>query len=149
MKKVAVFGSREGVHPQDVALAVNALYETLGNFILVSGGGPNGSVNFVAETTALEIGIPVISFRPKQARDYGVDPVFHVEEWRLHRGNGTVVVHNEPTWADWMSAANFRSMLMAERAEQGVAFQANDSRGTAHEIWLFEQAGKPLHVEKR
>lgn len=149
MRKLAIFGSREGVHPQDVVLAVNQAYEAQGNFILVSGGGPQGSVNFVAETTALEIGLPVISFRPAKRRDYNDYPAYGVDEWRLHRGSGTVIAHDEPTWADWQSAAQFRSMLMAERAERGLAFHAKGSRGTEFELHLFEIAGKFVHVETR
>lgn len=146
MKKIAVIGSRQGVSPQDVALKVNSLYEEHGTFILVSGGGPEGSVNFVAEKTAQEFGFPVISFRPVRLKDYGFDPQYGVEEWRLHRGAGTIIPHNDPSWKDWQSAANWRSMLIAERAQAAVVFHHANSRGTAFEIELFEQADKPYDV---
>lgn len=145
MKKIAVIGSREGVSEQNVALKVNELYGKHGAFILVSGGGEPGSVNFVAEQTALAFGLAVISFRPTRIADYNFDPQYAAVEWRLHRGSGTTIQH-EPTWADWKSAANFRSMLIAERADEAVAFHHNASRGTAFEIELFDKAEKPIDV---
>lgn len=146
MKKIAVIGSREGVNAQDVALKVNELFNEHGAYILVSGGGEPGSVNFVAEQTALGFGLAVISFRPTRLADYhSIDPQFAAIEWRLHRGSGTTIQH-EPTWADWTSAANFRSMLIAERAEEAVAFHHDKSRGTAFEIELFGKADKAVEV---
>lgn len=146
VKKIAVIGSRSGINPQSVALKINELYAEHGAFILVSGGGNPGSVNFVAEQTAIEFGIPMISFRPKRLPDYGVDAQYGVDEWRIHRSAGTVIRIAEPAWADWKSAAQYRSLLIVERASEAVAFHHNDSRGTAFEIEMFEKAGKPVEV---
>jgi hypothetical protein len=145
VKKHAVIGSREGAPLQEVALHVNKIFETEGAFILVSGGGPVGSVNHMAEHTALALGCPVISFRATQIEDYNFDHQFIAEEWRLHRGAGTVVKH-EPSFADWKSAAQYRSALIVERAQTATAFHYGQSRGTAFEIELFEMAGKPVEV---
>lgn len=129
-------------------LAVNRIFDAEGGpFILVSGGGPQGSVNFVAEQTAMEFGLPVISFRPVRLKDYGYDPQYGVKEWRLHKGQGTIIDH-EPTFADWQSAANYRSMLIAERASAAEVLQFNKSRGTQFEIELFQAAGKPVNVKE-
>lgn len=148
MKKIAVFGSRDWPRLQDVALKVNALYEEHGMFILVSGGATGAS--HVAEQTALEFGMPVVSFRPVRLADFGVDfgvdEQYGVDEWRLFRGKGDIVHHHEPSWADWSSAAGYRSMLMAERAEFGYAFWDGHSHGTGHEIALFEAVNKSVEV---
>lgn len=144
MKKIAVFGSREWPRLQDVALKVNELFEKHGEFILVSGGATGAST--VAEQTGMEFGMPVISFRPVQLAPVGFDPQYGVDEWRLYRGSGKIVNHYDPTWADWSSAAGFRSMLMAERADFGYAFWDGHSAGTGHEIGLFETANKSLEV---
>lgn len=148
MIKHAVIGSREGVAPQTVSLKVSELFEKHGEFILVSGGGPNGSVNFVAEQTALEFGIPVLSFRPKRLPDYNFDPQYGVEEWRLHRGKGNVILH-DISFADWSSAAHYRSLLIVERAAEATALRnAGWSPGTDFEIEMFTNAGKPVEVVK-
>lgn len=149
MRKIAVLGSRNWPRMQDVALKVNEIYNAEGGqYILVSGGGPEGSTNFVAEATAAEFGLPIVSFRPVQLPPVGTDEVYGVDEWRLFRGRGEIVHHHEPTWADWQSAAGFRSMLAVERAEAGVIFWDGYSRGAAEEIDYFEASGKPYEVVK-
>ena len=133
---------------QRVALKVNELYSQLGEFILVSGGGNAGSVNFTAEQTALELGLPVLSFRPKKLPDYHGEPQYGVEEWRLHRGKGNVILH-DISFADWKSAAQYRSLLIVERAGQATAIrQAGWSPGTDFEVEMFGHAGKPVEVIK-
>lgn len=142
MKKIALVGSRTWADPQAVALKVNDLYSEHGEFMVISGGA-DGACQ-VAETTAMEFGFPVISFRPVKIDDerYGVD------EWRLHKGQGKVV-RDPGTWADWKSAAFFRSMLIAERARDGaVAFWDGFSYGTAFEIDLFRAAGVEPEIIK-
>jgi hypothetical protein len=144
VKKIAVFGSRDWPRPQDVALKVNALYEEHGMFILVSGGATGAS--HVAEQTALEFGMPVVSFRPVRLADFGVDEQYGVDEWRLFRGKGDIVHHHEPSWADWRSAAGYRSLLAVERADEGVVFWDGRSRGAAEEVDYFAAAEKPCEV---
>jgi hypothetical protein len=148
MKKIAVFGSQSWQDQQVVADRIDALYQEHGRFVLVSGGA-KGASKF-AEAAALGRNLPVVSFRPVKlkgaidiADEYGVD------EWRLFNGAGQIVHHYHPTWADWESAANFRSWLMADRGDQAVAFWDGFSRGTAFEIELFEGREKPCEVVKR
>lgn len=146
MKKIAVIGSRKWASPQDVALKVNELFTEHGQFILVSGGADGAS--HVAEQTAMEFGMPVISFRPVKLPDLGYYPQYGVDEWRLFRGSGEIVHHHAPTWATWDGAAFFRSMLIAERADFGYAFWDGHSHGTGTEIDLFFAADTPLEVIK-
>lgn len=129
-----------------MALKVSALYEEHGQFILVSGGADG--VCKMAETTAGEFGLPVISFRPVRLPSFDNDDVYAVDEWRLFRGSGKIVHHHEPTWADWSSAAGFRSLLIAERADEGIAFWDGRSHGTSDEIDYFAAANKPMEVIK-
>jgi hypothetical protein len=146
VKKIAVFGSRKWPSLQQVALKVNELYGLHGQFILVSGGGNMGTPNHTAETTAMEFGLPVLSFRPVKLPDHDDYPVYGVDEWRLFRGSGKIIHHHEPTWADWESAAGFRSMLAVERADEGIVFWDGHSRGAGEEIDYFEAAGKSCEV---
>lgn len=141
-----MLGSRNYPRMQDVSLKVNELYGRHGMFILVSGGGQQGSTNFVAEATAAEFGIPVISFRPVKLPDFGTDEQYGVDEWRLYRGRGEIVHHHHPSWADWHSAAGFRSLLAVERADEGVVFWDGRSHGAAEEIDYFKAADKPCEV---
>lgn len=110
-----------------------------GMFILVSGGAEGASL--AAERTAQEFGLPVISFRPVKVDD----ETFAVDEWRMHRGQ-CKIVRDEITWADWQSAANFRSLLIADRSDEGYAFWDGFSRGTAYEIECFQNEEMPLIV---
>jgi hypothetical protein len=147
VKKHAVIGSRDWQDHQAVALYVNQRYAEWGNFILVSGGASGPSTT--AEQTALEFGMPVISFRPVQLEArIDREPEYGVEEWRLHRGTGQVIRH-EITFADFASAANYRSLLIAERAEDGMAFWDGISRGTGFEIEAFAIEGKVCEVYQR
>jgi hypothetical protein len=97
------------------------------------------------EQTGLEFGLPVISFRVAQLGGGMQDDEYRVEEWRLHRGTGSVV-HHEPTWADWQSAVNYKALLIAERADTADAFHAHNSRGTAFEIECFAFSEVPCEV---
>lgn len=145
MKKIAFLGSRGWTDLQAVALKVNEVFTEHGQFILVSGGADGPSK--VAETTAAEFGLPVISFRPVQiAGGQTEEAVYAADEWRMYRGGGQVIHHRHPTWMDWTSAAGFRSMLIAERAEFGFAWWDGRSHGTSYEIDCFANAGKPLEV---
>jgi hypothetical protein len=151
LKKIAVFGSRgwpaSDPHAFWVKDCIEALYLEHGMFVLVSGGADGASK--LAEQTALDKGLPVVSFRPVKLRggmeipdEYGVD------EWRLFRGAGEIIHHHAPTWATFEGAAWFRSVLMADRAEEGNAFWDGHSPGTQVEIGLFADAKKPCKVTK-
>jgi predicted Rossmann-fold nucleotide-binding protein len=147
VKKIAFVGSRKWQDAQTVALKVNELFNENGAFILVSGGADGASK--VAEATAHEFGMPVISFRPiKLKGDLTTEDEYGVDEWRLHRGQGKIIHHHQPTWATYEAALVFRSWLLADRATEAVAFWDGFSRGTAFEIELFEGREIPLQVIK-
>lgn len=142
-----MIGSRAWARLDEVALKVSHLYDEHGQFILVSGGADG--VCKMAESTAQAMGLPVISFRPVK-RGGGVTTMdtYGVDEWRLHKGAGKIVHHDHPTWATWDGAALFRSMLIAERADEGFAFWDGFSRGTGYEIDFFAGEDTPLEVIK-
>lgn len=97
---------------------------------------------------ALARGVPCIVFKPvKLGGDLEHEDWYGVEEWRIAPSGSSIVHHDTPTWADWQSAMNYRSLLMVERAGQGFAFQAEKSRGTQYEIDLFEMTGKDCPVQ--
>jgi hypothetical protein len=123
---------------------VNELFNAWGSDWILVSGGSDGTCH-VAEQTAMEFGIPVISFRIAQSGGGQQDDEYRVEEWRLYRGTGKVV-HHEPTWADWQSATNYKALLIAERADSADAFHANNSRGTAFEIECFGFNDVPCEV---
>lgn len=129
-----------------MALKVNELFGEHGQFILVSGNADGPSKT--GEATAMEFGFPVISFRAVKLLPVNYDDQYAVDEWRLYRGKGQIINHHEPTWADMTSALGYRSLLIAERADAGVAFWDGHSRGTAEEIDYFAAAGKPLEIIK-
>jgi len=152
VKKVALFGSRKWplTHPHSFWIedAIETIYQQHGQFVLVSGGA-EGASQF-AEQTAMDRGLPVVSFRPVKLKGaIDVPDEYGVDEWRLFNGAGQIVHHYAPTWANWESAAFFRSWLMADRGDQAVAFWDGFSRGTAFEIELFEGREKPCEVVKR
>lgn len=142
MRKHAIVGSRVGVDKDVVERRVQQLYQQWGRVWILVSGGAHGTCQW-AEDAALERGIPVVSFRVADITH--PDPEFVVEEWRLHRGRGEVIRH-EPTWATWASAAGYKAMLIAERADTADAFHAKDSRGTAYEIECFAVEGVPCEV---
>lgn len=139
MKKIAFVGSRNWQDAQRVAIQVNECFKEHGAFIIVSGGADGAS--HTAEQTGMEFGFPVISFRTVQIQpgEFGVD------EWRLYRGRGDIVRH-EITWATWASAAWFRGLLIAERADEGFAYWDGYSRGCAGEIDAFTASDTKLTV---
>lgn len=140
MRKIAFVGSREWTDAESIGLQINACYGEHGAFILVSGGAKGAC--HMAETTALEFGIPLVSFKPVQ-----IDPErYGVDECRFYRGK--VTAHRlDITWADWGSAASYRSMMIADRADEGYAYWDGYSRGTSFEIECFQAEAKPLIVK--
>lgn len=120
--RVAVFGSREYQHLDDVRVFVDALVAKYPDVVVVSGGAKG--VDQAAESAALQAGAKVISYRP--TKDYAV------ERWEL----GTQTPHvttlgpEHPTFDDYASAAIYRDALIAEDADRGVGFWNGKSRGT-------------------
>lgn len=147
MKKIAILGSRQWGDAQAVSLLVNTLFNAYGAYILVSGG--SDGVCKVAEVTAQEFGFPVISFRPvKIGGDLTTEDSYGVEEWRLYRGKGEIIRHYEPSWADYSSAAHYRSWMIADRCDEAHIFWNGSSPGTSFEIDLLEGREKLVQVIK-
>lgn len=146
MRKIAVLGSRAWYDHGAVVSWIDTRYAIEGDFIVVSGGAKGAST--AAEDHAVNMGMPVVSFRPVPLQPFGYDEQYAVDEWRLYRGAGKIVPHYEPTWANWQSAAHFRSILIQERADEAVIFWDGRSPGSSFEIDLFRAAGKPLEIIK-
>ena len=127
MRKVAILGSRKWADGQVIIDAIDAIEEP---FILYSGGAMGASM--IAEQHCISRAIPVCSLRPLEI-DY---ETFVVEEWRIRDGHGRIVRHPE-TWADWKSAATYRSWILSERAGECIAFWDGYSHGTKWEIEFF------------
>lgn len=143
-ERVAIVGSRQGADLSDVEHFVRALWVKHPDTILVSGGEPNG-VDWKAEQTWLELGGQVESFRPTKLRS---DPEeWGVEKWVLGTDRPTVyLLSSDPTWGNFVSAALYRDMLIAEAADRTVAFmRKGGSRGAGFTAEMTENAGKPAY----
>ena len=141
-EKIAVIGSRQGADLEQVERFVRALYLRQPSSLLISGGA--AGVDKLAEQTWLSLGGRVQSYRPKQLESgsYGV------EVWNLGDMQPSVGVLGEPhpTFADYRSAALYRNMLIAEKADRVVAFyRRNRSAGAAHTIDAARSERKPFY----
>lgn len=133
-ERVAIVGSREGANLDRVVEFVRALWAKFPDTILVSGGARG--VDQMAEQTWLNLGGAVESFRPiKTGESWGI------EKWELGGEQPRVFrLVNEPTWADFKSAAIYRDILIAERADRLVSFQAEGgSRGADFTAWMAQE----------
>ncbi len=138
--KIAVFGSRKGWTYEEIAEYLEPRFRA--DVTLVSGGA-DGVDNF-AETFWQTAGGHIVSFRVKKL---DLDS-YSFERW----DSSTMMVTTppgHPEWADWVSAAFYRDMLIAEEADRGVAFWANHSRGTSGTIDAFAAEQKPCSVHKK
>jgi len=139
---------------------VRALYLRQPSSLLISGGA--AGVDKLAEQTWLSLGGRVQSFRPKllagplpSAGGEGLSSVpatgetrYGVEVWNLGDMQPSVGVLGEPhpTFADYRSAALYRNMLIAEKADRVVAFyRRNRSAGAAHTIDAARSERKPFY----
>ncbi len=146
MTTVAIFGSRNYPRLDDVRAFMFALVERHPTGLtIISGGEPSG-VDGAAEAFCVEHDpqIPVFSLRPTKIgpEEYAVN-LFHlgVPEPRMMQ-----LPHPHPTWAEWAGAATYRDMLIAQKADKGVAFQASGSPGTEITRGWFKNLDKPcLH----
>lgn len=144
---LAVFGSRKGVHLERVGVYLSDRGRAVKDTVLVSGGADG--VDRYAEQTWQALGGRVISLRPIKLaeEEYGV------ERWEFG-GNQPPLVYkliDHPVFGDWKSAAHYRSLLIAEISDRGVAFRAggNRSRGTTFTIEAFLKTyGKPCAVHE-
>lgn len=103
--------------------------------VVVSGGA--SGVDKAAEEEWLRLGGQVESYRPVQFRP----DVWGIEKWELGGEQPRVFrLVNEPTWADFKSAAIYRDILIAERADRLVSFQAEGgSRGADFTAWMAQE----------
>lgn len=109
-----------------------ALHAKQPDTILLTGGGPEGSVNKVAEHAWLALGGKLWSYRPKQLGT----SVFGIEVWKLGYKHPRILPILEPTYKDFASAAKARSWMMLETALRVCSFHNGWSPGTALEIDL-------------
>jgi hypothetical protein len=120
-----------------VSLQINDCYAEHGKFMVVTGGAQGASQ--IAEAVAQEFGLPIVSFRPVQINEEN----FGVDEWRMYRGDAKII-RDEITWRDWQSAANFRSLLVADRCDEAYVYWDGYSRGTAYEIEMLQNENRPF-----
>jgi hypothetical protein len=143
--KVAVVGSREGADLEQVRAFMVALHEKYPETLIVSGGATG--VDHTAEQTWLSLGGSVWSFRPVtlvQDIEYGI------EKWELGREPRVFSLANEPTWANYKSAAIYRDMLIADECDRLVAFyRAGRSPGASLTAELADKYGHPVHEFER
>lgn len=144
--KVAVVGSRQGYDLNHLGSWLHALWQKQGPTTTLISGGADG-VDRYAETTWIAFGGQVKSFRPVKVSDWNEEDEWGIEVWEL--GGPSPMVYrliDHPTFADFGSAASYRDMLIAEEAERGVAFRANNSRGTTLTVGFFENLGKLVYL---
>lgn len=100
-------------------------------------GGADGT-DKAAESEWMQLGGKVLSIRVKRIED----GVFGTQEWRLGSWEHCEVrdMPEEPTWADFPSAAFYRDSLIAERARRVVAFFSNH-RTSGTQVTLDFAAG--------
>ena len=141
---VAVFGSRKGITEERVTEYLAPRFDP--ETILVSGGADG--VDSFAERYWLERGGKVLSYRPIQfkSESYGVQ-LFKLGSWP-EGPSVTTLTHPNPEWRTYNSALTYRSMLVAEVAERGVAFLANRSPGTSRTVGFFQAEGKPCVIKE-
>lgn len=147
---LAVVGSRKGVSDERVASFVTKLWERYGREAVLVSGGADG-VDRAAEATWQTLGGEVHSYRIKKLRgDLEHEDEWGIEVWVLASGeNRTSFVYipkEQPVFANAASALTYRTMLIAEKADRGVAFWDGRSRGTALCIDSFHAEDKPIHV---
>lgn len=147
---IAVVGSRKGVSPDRVAAFVAKLWDRYGREAVLVSGGADG-VDRVAEATWQALGGEVHSYRIKNFNtDITQEDSWGIEVWMLASGeNRTSFIYHpgdQPRFANAASALTYRTMLIAEKADRGVAFWDGRSRGTALCIDSFYAEKKPIHV---
>lgn len=144
--KVAVFGSREGYDQNHLGAWLHALWQKQGPTTELISGGARG-VDTYAETTWSALGGVVTSYRPVKVSAWDKEDEYAIECWQLGaQPNMVFRLNDQPTFADFASAATYRDMLIAEEAERGVAFRHNNSRGTTLTVGFFENLGKPVYL---
>ncbi len=138
---VAIVGSRSWPEPDRVALFVGKLSEKYPEAVVFSGGARG--VDILAEQTALECGLFVVSYRCTAGKT-----------WRVERAPGKDVVAYMVEGGDY-SASNStevakalmrRNSWIVAPAARVVAFHDGDSSGTADSIAKAVELRKPTFV---
>lgn len=137
--RIALFGSQfcPPDMQRDAIAYVGALWKMDPGATVVSGGAEG--IDSCVEHEALRLGMGLISIRPYQQGD-----LYGAEEWSWP--DFRVVRLGEPIWGDWSSAAVWRDMLIAERADRGACWHYKNSPGTWHTRDAFQAEGKQCFV---
>jgi len=141
----AILGSRRYPDLEAVADRVRSLYDRYGTGWVLVSGGSKGACR-VAEDAYASLGGRVLSLRPVRLPAVDGEARYGVREYRKDPAAGTDVVTHELTFDDFVSAACYRSMVIAERSHHGDLFWDGSSPGSAHEIDFFRNENTPLRV---
>lgn len=146
-ERVAVVGSREGANLSDVVAFLCDLWRKYPDTIIVSGGADG--VDRYAESTWQKFGGRVESFRPVLLKRLpNADESWGIEKWELGGSQPRkYLLIEEPTWANFKSAAIYRDILIAEAADRTVSFmRAGGSRGAGFTAETAEKTyGRPTY----
>lgn len=145
---VAIVGSRQYPFLDDVKALVGYIASDRPDATIISGGALG--VDTAAETTAIQLGLKVLSYRAVAlpGRDgHGLDTPHGIEEWSLGGDAPAVrVMVEEMTFADYVSALFYRNMLIMDRADRVVGFWNGYSAGTRDGLTYARDRKKPVKV---
>ncbi len=131
-EKIAVVGPRKGADKEAVESFVRSLYTQQPDATLVSGGAEG--VDTWAEQLWISLGGRAWSYRVRKVTyDH-----FVTDKWEIGGGQARIYeLIAEPSWADYVSALLYRSMLVAEIADKICAFSGIDKmRGTEFTVTI-------------
>lgn len=139
--KIAVVGSRDYPHLDDVRALVRLIASREAEPTIVSGGAKG--TDTAAEQAAHEAGLQVVSYRVRSVKD----DEHAIEEWRFGpRENFVRVMIEEPSWANYTSALLYRDALIAEHADRVVAFRGTEWRGTSLTLDFAHAYDRPVRI---
>ncbi len=153
MERVAIVGSRDGADLSRVEGFLTTLHLVYPDTILVSGGATG--VDSCAEQFWLAHGGQVESYRPiatkytKEADGKTRATSYGIEKWELGGASPRAFrLLEEPEFGNYASAAIYRDILIAERADRTVAFfRPGGSRGAGFTVEMTAGCyNKPVHV---
>lgn len=140
--KVAIVGSRNYPNLQEVERFIHSLARKYPEAMIISGGAPG--VDITAEEVAYQLLMPVRSYRPKKSQRHYIILI-------KETGRFTISVRDDEagrqmTFQSFKMAAYYRNGLIVSDADQVVAFQHQDSRGTGDAITKARAIGVPVTV---
>jgi hypothetical protein len=141
-ERVAIVGSRDGADLEKLTNFLLKLWRKYPYTTLVSGGARG--VDQKAEQTWLQLGGRVESYRPVKKDNH-----YLIEKWELGGPDPAVyLLPGEPTWDNFKSAALYRDILIAERADRVVTFvRYGGSRGAGFTAEMAKECyEKPTYV---